>query len=255
MDLILGFLTGGWGWVVTLAKRILPKLTLRNILIFLGICLLIFAQWKFYDWAHERGEDKQAKADAKQISALTEQRDDLQTQYDAYRGAFKTWVYRSEVARLTLAKENAAIVAGIETRLKAQEAQSAELRERLKHEITNRIPAAVDYDLPRGFVRLWHDSFEGETGTASAGQAGLAYGIGDDAQRASGLKLSGFAAIGIDNNQECVARGQVIREWQGWYYKHKDLFERVQQQAADAVPHMPLNGGDHPPSSDSKLSL
>lgn len=236
MDLILGFLTGGWGWVVTLGKRLLPKLTLRNILIFLGICLLILAQWKFYGWSHARGEAKQAKADAEQITALTAQRDDLQTRYNTYRDAYKTWVFRSELARLTLAKENAAIVIDIENRLKAEEARSGKLRDKLKHEITDRIPTLVDYDLPRGFVRLWHDSFEGESGTASATEAGMAYGLGDDAQRASGLKLSAFAVIGIDNNQECVARGQVIREWQGWYYKHKDLFEKTQKQAIEAAP-------------------
>ena len=231
-------------WLAQAGKWLLSKLTLRNILILLGLLVIAFAQYKFHNWSYNRGAVAQHEIDQKTIDRVTGERNKLQTKYDTYRSAFKTWVFRSELARLTLAKENQAIVSDIESRLKAEEQRSADLKRKLKDAIPHSIPPAVDFDLPRGFVRVWHDSFEGESGTAATADAGVAYGLGDDAARASGLKLSAFTAIGIDNNQECVARGQVIREWQGWYYKHKDLFEKVQKDAAASIPSVPAETPD-----------
>jgi hypothetical protein len=248
MDILLGLFTGGWGWVLSIGKRILPKLTLRNILIFIGICVLLYGQWKFYDWAHGRGEIKQAKADAAQIAQITSERNELQTKYTAYRGAFKTWVFRSELARINLAKANEKTIAEIEQRLQTSEAKRAKLQKDLKNAIPQFIPPAVDFDLPAGFVRLWNISLEGEPGSTAV-PGGISQSLGYDAQAASGLTLSAFSVIGVENNQECVARGEVIREWQGWYYTSRDQFTKAQQESADAIPRLPADNGDTPPSN------
>lgn len=226
------------GWAVQLGKWLLSKLTLRNIAILIALLAIAYGQYRFYNWA----QDRQYAEDKVIIDKVTGERDAAKNKFETYRTAFKQWVFTSETARLNLIKENKAYVAGVEARLKKSEQDRAELKRKLKDAIADAIPPAVDYDLPRGFVRVWSLSYQGESGTATAEETGVAYGLGEDAGRASGLRLSRFTAIGVDNNQECVARGQIIREWHAWYYHHKDLFEKAQAEADAAQPKVPADG-------------
>jgi hypothetical protein len=225
------------GWAVNLGKWLLSKLTLRNIGILIALLAIAYGQYRFYNWA----QDRQYKEDKVVIDRVTGERDRLQTKYNTYRGAFKTWVKRSETARLALARANAQTIAEIEQRLQASEKKRSKLQEDLKHAIPKYIPPAVDYTLPAGFVRLWNISLEGEPGVPAAGSGGISESLGFDAQAPSGLTLSSFSVIGVENNQECVARGEVIREWQGWYYKSRDQFTKAQQDSANAIPRLPAD--------------
>lgn len=254
MSALIGFFTGGWGLVLGIWKRIAPYLTVRNLLILAGILAFAYAQYKFYNWAEDNGMEKQAKIDKKEIDRLTTERDHIQLQYDAFSGAFYTWVYRSELARLNLAKENQQTVEKIETDLATARKRLKKLQG-LRNEISTYVPAAADFDLPTGFVRLFNLSLEGEAAQqAGSPESDFLPGGGLFAPGApSGVALSTLAEVAVDNNAECVYRGQVIAQWQYWYKTSKEQFERAQRSSIEAIPNAPASGTP-PPGAASATS-
>ncbi len=234
-------------------KWVMSKLTFRNIAILVGILFTLWLLWTVYGKIIERGMAKQREIDAPKIAALEEDRDKWKGKYESYRTSFKTWVYRSELARLNLAKQNEALVAGLEQRLSDAKKRQKATRG-LVHEIPRYVPATVDVDLPVGFVRLYNVSIEGESPAGSPEQNGISESVTLDVGAPSGVTLSTFAGYAVENNAECVFRGEVIRAWQEWYPKTKEQFDRVQQEAADAIPRVPMDAPDQPPAPPQPTS-
>lgn len=219
-------------------KWVKERLTLRNLAILVGVIAICLVVWKFYSWSFERGAAHQLKEDEKVIATLTAERDSWKNKYTAYRSAFRTWVERSEKARKTLDEQNKATVEALEKRLK--EAQKKRQTTRgLINEIPIYIPTVVDFELSSGFVRLYNLSIEGETGTSTPESDQISGSFAFDVGAPSGVTLSTFATYVVDNNAECVYRGEVIRAWQDWYRDTKTQFDKAQQEAADSIPRVP----------------
>ena len=231
-------------------KWVMSKLTLKNIAIFIGILFVMWSLWKVYDWTIERGMAKQRDIDAPKIAALEKDRDKWKGKYETYRTSFKTWVYRSEMARLNLKKQNEELITGLEQRLSDAKKRQKATRG-LIHEIPHYIPATADVNLSIGFIRLYNLSIEGETGPGSAESNRISESVTLDVGAPSGVALSTFAEYAVDNNAECVFRGEVIRAWQEWYPKTKEQFHRAQQEAADSIPRVPTDAPDAPPTTDT----
>ena len=196
---------------------------------------------------------KQRAIDAPKITALEKDRDKWKTKYGAYRESFKTWVYRSEYARLMLAKENEALIAGLEQRLIDAKKRQKTTRG-LVYEIPQYVPTANDVNLPVGFVRLYNLSIEGESPAGSPEQDRISESVTLDVGAPSGVTLSTFAGYAVENNAEAVYRGEVIRAWQEWYDKSKEQFDRAQQEAADAIPRVPMDAPDTSPTPTQPTS-
>lgn len=235
----------------SILKWFKDRLTLKNILIVAGIAVIAFGQYKFHRWSFENGEEHNKKESAKEIAKITKERDSLQRRYTAYRGAFKTWVARSEAARKQLAAQNQVLIDGLELKLENAGKQKTTTRG-LVNEIPRYIPATADYILPVGFVRLFNLSLEGEPGARSPDAFGFSESLTLDVGAPSGIALTTLAEVTTENNAECVYRGEVIRSWQTWYKETKQQFEKAQQDVIDSIPRVP---GEDPVPATPPASL
>ena len=224
--------------LASVGKWVKERLTLKNLAILVGVIAICLVIWKFYSWSFERGAAHQLKEDEKVIATLTGERDSWKNKYTAYRSSYKTWAARSEQARKTLDEQNKATVASLELRLKEAKKKQKTTRG-LINEIPIYIPTVVDFELSSGFVRLYNLSIEGETGTSTPESDQISGSLAFDVGAPSGTTLSTFATYVVDNNAECVYRGELIRAWQDWYKETKAQFDKAQQEAAESIPRVP----------------
>ena len=230
---------------VAMAKAgswIMSKLTFKNITNFIILCLMLFGAYKTYNWVWERGATSSAEAHKTEIDKITGERDEAKADYAAYKATYLKWVEDGRKARELIAAENKANIEDLEAQLAAAEKRAGSKKEIIR-EVPKLIPVSADTQLPVGFVSLWNQSLEG--GSASPDAAALA-GLPSGTQGAeglpSGITLSQFSVVAVENNIEAVRRGVIIRSWQTWYDREKATFTKAQQDAAAQIPTLSADG-------------
>lgn len=199
------------------------------------LAILAWVGYKGYNWIYERGYDQKAGEVKEQIDTLTSERDTAVNRYNTYKGTYDNWVANTKQAQERLLAEQAEGLKQREERLRLAELAAKNKPVTVK-EVIKYVPAKVDaiYRLPVGFVRLYRESIEGGP-AASDSLAGLPQSQWLDVGEASGLTVSQFGQIAAQNNAECVVRGKVIEEWQGWYETNAADFAKFRQwQEANA---------------------
>ncbi len=192
-------------------------------ILILGV--LGWAGFKGYNWIYDRGA---ASRDA-EVSKLAGERDEAKRNYDTYKGEYDEWVRTTKTAQEQYLREQLADLEARQARL-AQAERDARNKPTTIKEVIRYVPAEVDatFKLPVGFIRLYSESIQG--GSASADPfSGLSQGLLLDAGETSGIALSQFGQIAASNNAECVLRGKVIDEWQGWYQINSSFFEKIRK--------------------------
>ncbi len=233
----------------TVVKTFVKGMTLRQWLYVLLAVAALLGMWRFYAFAYERGQQAQHRVDAKILKDTNDKLASAESLLSTYRGAYKSWLNQSETAEKKLQSENKILSSRLDTALKNASKIASAKQKVLIREIPKFIPAAVDVSVPAGFVRLYDHAL---LPTASARQDGeLSFGTGFDAAAPSGLTLSGIAPVLIENNAECVVRGEVIEAWQTWYKTNKASFEELNkaQQSESGTLNTPIT----PPSEKAML--
>lgn len=212
----------------------------------LYLAILAAVSWsgyKGYNWIYDRG----ASSRDAEVTKLTGERDTAVANYDTYKGEYDTWIRTTKKAQEQYLKEQFADLEARQKRLTEAEAAARNKPTQIK-EVIKYVPAEVDanYKLPVGFVRLYNDSIQGAaTGTNAI--TGLPQGQFFDVGEASGIALSQFGQIAASNNAECVLRGKVIEEWQGWYQTNAASFERIRTWQDTNGPKHIEGAGSQPP--------
>ena len=226
-----------------LTKLLNPK----NLMYLVLLVVLGGAGWKGYNWIYDRGYNKHAAETKELVDQLTKSRDEAVDNFNTYKGTYDDWVKNTKEA-------NEQRLADQKKDLDAREKRLADAEKAFRNkpvtikEVVKYVPAQVDatYHLPVGFVRLYRDSIEGRSAGADSG-SGVSGSITQDAGEASGITMSQFGQIAASNNAECVLRGKVIDEWQGWYAHNKASIDQLQSWQRKYAPKGPII--EKPPSS------
>ncbi len=134
-----------------------------------------------------------------------------------------------ERAAATQKRESDRVNGELKTKLLASEARKREKQiiiERIPHYVSQKSDAACT--IPVGFVYAYDSTLAGEDAIFPRSEP-------VDADAPSSIALSGVAKVAASNNAECVARGEVIKAWQEWYPKQKEIYEHAQGIIAAAV--------------------
>lgn len=198
--------------------------------------------YKGYNWIYDRGA---ASRDA-EVTALAGERDTAKRNYDKYKGEYDEWVRTTKEANERYIAEQLADIQARQARLDQAERDARNKPTQIK-EVIRYVPAEVDatFKLPVGFVRLYSESIQG----GSAGTdpfSGLSQGLVLDAGETSGIALSQFGQIAASNNAECVLRGKVIEEWQGWYQTNAGWFDKLRKWQEENGPKAIEGAGMQP---------
>lgn len=213
----------------------MPTFDLSNLLnpkFWLYLVLAVALGWcgyKGYNWIWDRGYDKHAQETAAEITRLTGERDTAVTNYNAYKTEYDEWVRTTKKAQEQYLREQLADLAARQARLDQAEADFRKKPATIK-EVIKYVPVEVDasYRLPVGLVRLYGETLQGSPAQpGSHSGADVPQGNAIDVGEASGLAVSQFGLIAAQNNAECVLRGKVIEEWQGWYVKNESFFNQL----------------------------
>lgn len=217
--------------------KFFASLTAKQWMIIGAFCLFAFAQYKFYDYSVNHGKALQAAVDKPVIEKLTSERNEADRKYKAYRQGFINWIKATQAAQKQYEADQKVIVDDLEWRLKNAETKKTTKQKELSREIPKYIPTASlrNYDLPLGFIRLYDISLEGQN-PEGATNGFLSGSLPIDVEAASGVKLSDAADPIIQNNLECVYRGEVIKAWQEWYPRMKAAYDKAVKTQADTVP-------------------
>jgi hypothetical protein len=224
-----------------LTKLLSPK--------FWGCLILLavigWAGYKGYNWIWDRGYDKKGDEVAAQLATLTKERNDAVNKYTAYKGEYDNWVTNTKNAQEQLILQQQADLKATQERLAAAEEAARNKPVTIK-EVIKYVPAQVDatYRLPSGLVRLYGDTLEGRPSPFDSRNQ-VPGSVAFDAQEASGLAVSQFGQIVASNNAECVLRGKVIDEWQGWYSRNKTAIDALVNWQKTYGPK-PADNGDKP---------
>lgn len=215
-------------------KTFFSKLSLKGILIFLGVLLLAFGQWKFYEWAQHR----QAATDQVTINDLKGKNDQLKKQMNDETTQVETWKGRASKAEVDFDTLQKTTVADLQNKLSDANARAAAWEKKAKtpKEITKYVTVHDDSlcTINAGFVQLFDDSIEADTTAHDAGFVSSGPGVSYGSPTT--LKLSQLSSVLIHNNAEAVRRGKVIQIWQSWYTSTSANWTRVQQEIAAGVP-------------------
>ena len=210
-------------------------LTPKNWLYAAGLALIVYLGHLGYNWIWDRGYEKRGEETKQEIADLTTERDTAVNNYNTYKGKYDDWVKNTKEAEEKYLAEQKLDLEKRQERLAAAEEAARNKPTKIK-EVIRYVPAEVDatYRLSVGFVRLYRDTIEG---TASFDQrAGLPQGLSFDVGEASPIAMSQFGQFAGSNNAECVLRGKVIEEWQGWYKTNEASFEKLRTWQADNAP-------------------
>lgn len=221
-------------WVIGIGK-FFKGLTLKHWLIIGGIILVLFAQWKFYNWAREGGKQDQYKDDKVIIDDLNAQLTKAKSDLEDYKTSFETWKADNEEANRRLEAENKALNETLQRQLELNKQLSQQKRKVLIREIPKYIPASVDVNLPSGFVWLYNESIK--TVPALEG-AGFSFSPTGDVGAPSGITLSHASETIVSNNAICLQDQYKLSLWQTWYKEARASFDEANRVKADALKDM-----------------
>lgn len=212
-------------------KLLNPKNIAALVLSLLMLGGAIYGGYKVYNWVYERGATSR-DAEVAEANRLKKEAVD---NYDRYKGQYDNWVANTKNANEQYIKEQLADIAARQGRLEEAE-KAARNKPATIQEVIKYVPAEVDaaYRLPVGLIRLYNDTLQGTTGSYSG--TGLPGGVQVDAGEASGTTMSQFGQVAAFNNTECVVRGKVIEEWQGFYEVNKAKFDALLKQQRETAP-------------------
>lgn len=205
------------------------------------LAAVTWSGYKGYNWIYDRG----ASSRDAEVTKLSGERDQAIADYNTYKGEYDEWVNKTKKAQEQYLAEQLADLKARQERLAAAEEAARNKPTQIK-EVIKYVPAEVDtaFKLPVGFVRLYSESIQGApAGTGSL--TGLPQGQFFDVGETSGIALSQFGQIAASNNAECVLRGKVIEEWQGWYHTNAASFEKIRAWQ-DANGPKPIEGAGQP---------
>ncbi len=194
------------------------SLTLKQVLIFAGVCLIAFALKSFYDWSFERGSDsRQAEIDL------------LLDENETMRRQFKEWTEETDRANQQYIEKSDQIIAKL-TKERDDANARADKRKIEYRDVIKYITVEDDANcvIPVNFGLMHNRAIEGTNSWSNHQLSETAAGLQGTA---STLTLSEYAAIASENNSEAVRRGSVILQWEAWYDEHKAIFEQAQKQA------------------------
>lgn len=215
----------------------------RNWLNLAILVAVLYVGYIGYNWIYDRG----AASRNQEITDLTKARDKAVSDYTRYKGEYDTWVENTKKAQEDLLAAQKTDLDARQARLEQAERDARNKPTAIK-EVIKYVPAQVDatYRLPAGFVRLYADTLEGRPSPFSAsGQVSGSQPF--DVGEPSGIALSQFGQIAASNNAECVLRGKVIEEWQGWYRTNKPAYDKLIEWMKTYGPKSP--NGDTVPST------
>jgi hypothetical protein len=207
----------------------------KNWLYAAGLILIIYLSHLGFSWIWDRGYDKRTAETSKEISDLKTERDTAVNNYNTYKGTYDEWVKNTKFAQEKYLAEQKLDLEKRQERLAVAEATARNKPTKIK-EVIKYVPAQVDaiYRLPVGFIRLYRDTIEG---TAALDQRfGVPQGITFDVGEASPITMSQFGQLAGSNNAECVLRGKVIEEWQGYYKTNEAAFEKFRTWQIENAP-------------------
>lgn len=217
LDLLLGFLKGHW-------------LKLLGYSALLGV--IAYGGYKAYDYVYQRGVASQQST----IQHLTKERDDAVAARDRYIASYNAFVAQSEQDRAEATRQARKALEDVTESLTQAHHQINSLKEQLHDTLTQYIPPEVDnsYSLPYGFVSLYNHAVE--TPGEGYPRASVPFGTGVLADAPSGVKVSTFASVFLDNLAECHERGAEIKAWQAWYVKNKAIYDKLAKEPATELP-------------------
>jgi hypothetical protein len=198
-----------------------------------GLAVIVYLGHLGYSWIYDRGHvkgyEKRTAETTKEIGELTTQRNEAVRKYNEYKGQYDNWVKNTKEAQEKYLAQQQADLDARAARL-AEAERSARNKPTTIKEVIKYVPAQVDasYRLPVGFVRLYSESIQVQP-AATDPITGLPQSHQFDVGEASGITMSQFGQIAAGNNAECVLRGKVIEEWQGWYNTNMPLFEAIRK--------------------------
>lgn len=212
-------------------KLINPKNIAALVLSLLMLGGAVYGGYKVYNWVYDRGA---ASRDPEVAEAQRLQKE-AEDNYKRYKGEYDNWVANTKNANEQYIKEQLADIAARQGRLDEAE-KAARNKPATIQEVIKYVPAEVDaaYRLPVGLIRLYNDTLQG-TADAYSG-TGIPGGFQVDAGEASGTTMSQFGQVTAFNNTECVLRGKVIEEWQGFYEVNKAKFDALLKQQRETAP-------------------
>lgn len=145
-------------------------------------------------------------------------------------------------------------VADLELQAKARQ-QVHEKVQTVIREVTKYVPASVDKRSVDAnvFTRGWVYLHDLPLNTTAGGPAEFPAGVGGDVEAPTGLAASTVARVSASNLDECVRRGEVIKDWQAWYPRAKKQWDdyRTWLPGPTAIP----NGPGDAPAKRSVLKL
>lgn len=204
--------------VVGKIVKFFKSLTLKQVLIFAGVCLIAFALKSFYDWSFERGAgSRQAEIDL------------LLDENETMRRQFKQWTEETDLANRKYVEKSDQIIAKL-TKERDDANERAAKRKIEYRNVVKYITAEDDAHctIPVNAVLMLNRSVEGTDSGSSNQLSETATGL----QGApSDVTLSQLLYVATSNNSEAVRRGSVNDQWESWYDEHKAIFEEAQKQA------------------------
>lgn len=177
----------------------------------LEVLVLLSAIALSYYLADLHGKELQKGADDKVIAVYKQQLADANIAYSESLNKLQI----QQTADLTIEKQKSADIEAEKQTVLAQLA-----KEKQNHAISKRADqAAVTGNVfTAGFVREYNLPISSEVPGISTSEPA-------NADAPTGLDTSTVDAVASANNAECVARGQVLAQWQAWYPKAKDEYD------------------------------
>lgn len=220
---------------LTWAKLLNPKL-------WFGIAIVAILSWAgylVYDSIWQKGYDERTAEVQKKIDELTSERNQAQTKLKEYKTEYGDWVKNTKDAQEKYLAEQKLDLEQRQQRLAAAE-KALRNKPTTIREVVKYVPAEVDasYRLPVGFVRLYRESIEGSAAPINSSNV-FSQSQFVDAGEASGITMSQFGQIAASNNAECVLRGKIIEEWQGWFEVNSKSFEAIRNWQLENGPKVP----------------
>lgn len=241
-------------------KLVLEKLSFKNILIFIVLCLAIYGVCKISSGIYDWGKSDQAKTDNVTINKLKDQLATANKNLKDLQTEVTTWKNTAEQEQTDLAnlqKEiNDKITAGVD---KAN--QNAAYWEKLaknKQEVIKYVTVNDDAHcvIPNGFVQLFNQSAQGTSPDSSTDA--ISNSTGSTLEAPSGISLSDVTRAVIINNTRAVQLQQQVLAWQTWYNTTKAAWENTQKNMQNAIPTAPtptLQKSKDSPSTSSGIGV
>jgi len=143
----------------------------------------------------------------------------IEDQEDAFNRKITTMA-NAQATAAKIQKENETKLLGeMQSRLDLSKAESARLRNELK-EVKKYVTAKADAGciITAGFVRMHNKPLAGADAGVPENQSG-------DVDAPSGVALSTVASTVADNYVECEERGRILKLWQDWYPRAKQVYD------------------------------